>query len=326
VTVFLTGATGFIGRTLAVRLAREGHRVRCLVRTPAKAAWMREHPSLEPVHGDLEDGALLRTAAAGAEVIFHLAGCTSAVRKETLFAVNGDATGRLAEAASAAASPSARLVYVSSLAAAGPHTADRPAREESPPRPVSEYGRSKLLGEELLRRHCSGLSWTIIRPPAVYGPFDRDVLFLFKMARRGILLRVRGVNTETSLIHVDDLVEALVLAAFHPGAAGKHYYVSDGNVYNAGEIAATLRSLTGRGVNLPLPVSAMKLAGRFCDLAGLVTGRPLLLNSDKVTETLQPGWVCSSGKIRREIGFTPRIAMAEGFASTYRWYRSHGWI
>jgi dihydroflavonol-4-reductase len=326
VNVFLTGATGFIGRTLAVRLAEEGHRVRCLVRTPAKADWMREHPSLEPVHGDLEDGALLRTAAAGAEVIFHLAACTSAVRTETLFAVNGDATGRLAEAASAAAASSARLVYVSSLAAAGPHTADQPAREESPPRPVSEYGRSKLLGEELLRRHCSGLSWTIIRPPAVYGPFDRDVLFLFKLAQKGILLKVRGVHTETSLLHVDDIVEALLLAAFHPGATGKQYYVSDGNVYGGEEIAETLRTLAGRGVVLPLPVTAMKLAGRICDLAGRITGRPFLLNSDKVTETLQPGWVCSSEKIRRELGFVPRITMTEGFGSTYRWYRRRGWI
>lgn len=323
--IFLTGATGFIGRTLAVRLAREGHRVRCLVRTPAKADWMNEHPSLEPVHGDLEDSALLRTAAAGAEVIFHLAACTSAVRKETLFAVNGEATGRLAAAASAAASASARLVYVSSLAAAGPHSADRPAREESHPRPVSEYGRSKLLGEELLRRHC-GLPWTIIRPPAVYGPFDRDVLFLFKLAQKGILLKVRGVHTETSLLHVDDMVEALLLAAFHPSAEGKQYYVSDGHVYGGGEIVETLRTLAGRGVVLPLPVTAMKFAGRFCDLAGRITGRPFLLNSDKVIETLQPGWVCSSDKIKRELGFAPRITMAEGFSSTYRWYRRRGWI
>jgi nucleoside-diphosphate-sugar epimerase len=326
VNVFLTGATGFIGRHLAVRLAMEGHRVRCLVRTPTKAAWMKDHPSLEPIHGDLDDSALLRSASAGVEVIFHLAACTSAVRKKTLFAVNGDATGRLAEAASAAANTSARLVYVSSLAAAGPHTSDRPAREESAPSPISDYGRSKLLGEELLRRHSSGLSWTIIRPPAVYGPFDRDILFLFKLAKKGILLQIRGVKTETSLLHVDDIVEALFLAAFHPEAAGKHYYVSDGHVYGRGEIAETLRALAGRGFILPLPVAAMKLVGRFSDLAGLVTGRPLLLNSDKVAETLQPGWVCSSDRIRRELGFTPRLAMAEGFASTYRWYRSRGWI
>jgi dihydroflavonol-4-reductase len=326
VNVLLTGATGFIGRTLAVRLAREGHRVKCLVRTPAKAAWTREHPSLELIPGDLEDGSLLRTAAAGAEVIFHLAACTSAVRKETLFAVNGEATGRLAEAASATAASSARLVYVSSLAAAGPHTADRPAREDESPRPISEYGRSKLLGEELLRRHCGRLTWTIIRPPPVYGPFDRDVLFLFKLAQKGILLRVLGVRTETSLLHVDDIVEALLMAACHPDAAGKQYYVSDGSVYGGDEIARTLRSLTGRGVVLPLPVAAMKLAGRVCDLAGRVTGRPFLLNSDKVTETIQSGWVCSSDKIRSELGFTPRIPLAEGFSSTYRWYREHGWL
>jgi nucleoside-diphosphate-sugar epimerase len=325
VNIFLTGATGFIGRALAVRLARDGHRVRCLVRSPAKADWMREYPSIEVIPGDLGDGDLLRTAAAGAQVIFHLAACTRAVRKETLLSVNGDATGRLAVAVSAA-TPSARLVYVSSLAAAGPHTADRPAREESPPRPVSDYGRSKLLGEELLRRHCSGPSWTIVRPPAVYGPLDRDVLFLFKLAQKGILLKIRGIETETSLLHVDDIVEALLLSAFHPGAAGELYYVSDGNVYGGAEIAKTLRALAGRGVVLPLPAAAMKLAGRACDLAGRLTGRPFLLNSDKVTETLQPGWVCSSEKISKELGFSPRITVAEGFSSTYRWYRERGWI
>lgn len=324
--IFLTGATGFIGRNLAPRLAGEGHRVVCLVRDPSRAAWMSEFPSLEPVLGDIMDDGLLRSCVAGTDLVIHLAACTSAVSTETYFEINGRATGRLASLLAESGPGDARMIFLSSLSVAGPHTSASPAVEEEPPRPVSTYGESKLLGENLLQRNCGGRSWTVLRAPVVYGPYDRDVLFLFRLARRGILLRIRGVETETSLVHVDDLVEAVLLAAGSAEAGGKVYYVSDGRTYSRDGIHAAFREVTGRGTVVALPRAIMKGMGFLNDQAARISGKPALLNSDRVKESIQPGWVCRSDRIREDLGYTPGIFMEEGFRTTYDWYRDQGWI
>lgn len=324
--VFLTGATGFIGRHLATALAAEGHSVLCLVRDPSKSDWMRTCPGVEVVRGDLLDESALRACSGRADLVFHLAGCTSAVSRETYVAVNGHGTGKLAAAVASAAAPSVKIVYLSTLSVAGPRTAANPAREEEPPEPISTYGRSKLLGEELLRRHCSDRPWTIIRAPVVYGPHDRDVLLMFRLAAKGIILQVAGVRTELSLIHVKDMVRALILAGLRGPADGKVYYVSDGHVYTRDDVARHLRAAAGRGFALPVPPALMKVAGLVCDMTGRITGRPALLNSERVSESIQPGWVCRSARIEKDLGFSPGIAMAEGFPSTFRWYREQGWL
>jgi nucleoside-diphosphate-sugar epimerase len=261
-----------------------------------------------------------------AEILFHLAGCTGAVKREEYLEVNGLATGNLAEAVSSAGSRAARVVYLSSLAVAGPRTPRDPAVEDQEPDPITPYGESKLLGEKLLRRHLPGNGWTIIRSPVVYGPFDRDVLLLFRLASKGFILQILGVGTEISLIHVDDLVEALLLAGFSEKASGGIYYVSDGESYGRPEINGALRSAAGKGRILPAPAGLMKMAGLFFDAAAWVTGRPFLLNSDKIKEALQAGWVCRPDRIREELGFVPRMKIEEGFRSTYQWYRDNRWI
>lgn len=324
--ICLTGATGFIGRNLALRLARDGHRVACLVRNRARAAWIESAPSLETVPGDLLDGKALRACARGADLVIHLAACTSASSESVYFDINGRGTGMLAEAAAESASGKARLLYLSSLSAAGPGTSADPATEDTLPRPLSAYGRSKLQGENLLKSGCGGLPWTVIRAPVVYGPYDREVLLLFRLAKRGILLKILGVPTETSLIHVDDLVNALLLAAEREESAGRLYCVSDGRSYSAAEVHGALRLAAGGGIALPLPPALMKAVGLSNDLIARISGRPRLLGSDRVRETVQRGWVCSSERIARELGFSPRIGMKEGFRSTYAWYEKEGWL
>jgi len=324
--IFLTGATGFIGRNLALRLAGDGHRVVCLVRDPARAAWMKGFPALEPVPGDLMDDRVLRSCVAGTDLVIHLAACTSAVSKEAYFEINGRATGRLASLLAASGPRDSKMIFLSSLSVAGPHTSASPAVEEEPPRPVSTYGESKLLGEHLLQRNCGSRPWTVLRAPVVYGPYDRDVLFLFRLARRGILLRIRGVETETSLVHVDDLVEAVLLAARSGKTDGKVYYVSDGRTYTRDGIHAAFRNVTGRGIVVALSPAIMKGLGFLNDQASRLSGKPALLNSDRVKESIQPGWVCRSERIREDLEFTPGIFMEEGFRTTYAWYRDQGWI
>lgn len=324
-SVLVTGATGFIGRRLALRLAAEGEHVLCLARDPARAPWMRAAAELEPVRGDVRDRDLLGALAARAGTVYHLAGLTSALRRREFESVNAEATGRLAAAAAAAPVPP-KLVYASSLAAAGPRDAAHPAREEDPPRPTSPYGRSKLRGEELLRSEGAGLRWTILRPPWVYGPGDRATLALFRMAARGWFPNVRGGGLPLSLVHVDDLVEALVLAGRSPAADGRTYYVSDGTVHTLGELGAALLAAAGGGRAVPVPGLLLRLAGLAGEAAAELTRRAPLVGWHKACEGLEKGWVCDDARIRAELGYRARTALAEGVAATFAWYRTERWL
>lgn len=323
--VFLTGGTGFIGRNLAVKLARRGHYVRCLVRDPARTSWMGDHSGIEPVQGDIGDPGSLRRLLEGAQAVFHLAGLTKARNREEYLRVNGRGTENVA-AAVAACEGIRKVLLVSSLAVAGPRTAATPAREEDEPGPITWYGESKLLGERLFLERCGSLPWTIVRPPVVYGPFDRDVFLYFKAAASGFVPLLRGGTMELSLVHVEDLTEAILLAGFSPEADGKTYYVSDGAVHTTRGLADLLREILGQGRIIPVPASLLRAAGLLCDAGARLTGKPALLNRQKVRESLQDGWVCSDGRIRKELGYAPRVGIKQGFRSTLAWYRENGWL
>ncbi len=320
----MTGASGFIGRALALRLASDGTRVLALVRGAAKAGLLASTPGVELVHGDLRDPAVLRAITGRADIVYHLAGLTSARSRGEFMAVNGELTGALAAAAAGSPSPP-KLVLVSSLAVAGPRTAARPAREDDPPAPMNGYAESKLRGEELLRRAAAGARWTIVRPPWVYGPGDRATLALFRLASRGFFPSVRGGCMQISLVHVHDLVEALVLAG-GPAADGRIYYAADGAVHTVADLGRALLASCGGGRALHVPGFVFRLLGLAGEAAAWVGRRPPLLGRDKACEGLEPGWVCDDRRIRAELGYCSRIDLASGVAATLAWYRNQGWL
>lgn len=324
-TAVVTGATGFIGRRLARRLAESGTPVLALVRDPARAADLAATPGIELVRGDLRDRDLVRDLAARAGVLYHLAGLTSSRSRAEFMAVNGEVTGALAAAAAVAPKPP-KLVLVSSLAVAGPRPAARPAREDDTPAPVNAYGESKLLGEVLLRRAAAGVRWTIVRPPWVYGPGDHATLALFRLAARGFFPSVRGGCLEISLVHVDDLVDALVLAGASPRADGRVYYAADGAVHTVAQLGRSLLAACGGGRAVHLPGPVFRLMGLAGEAAAWLTRRPPLLGWDKACEGLEAGWVCDDGRIRAELGYRSRVDLDGGVAGTLSWYRRQGWL
>ena len=324
-TALVTGATGFIGRALALRLAASGTPVLALARDPAKAGDLAATPGIEIVRGDLRDGDLLRRLAVRADTVFHLAGLTSACSRAEFVAVNADGTGALAVAAAAAPAPP-KIVLVSTLSVAGPRPADRPAREEDPPRPTNAYGKSKLLGEEQLRRYAGSARWTIVRPPWVYGPGDRATLALFRLAQRGFFPSVRGGCLQISLVHVHDLVEAIVLAGAARAADGRVYYAADGEAHTVARLGQALLGACGGGRTLHVPGVVFRLAGLAGEAASWVTRRAPLLGWDKACEGLEPGWVCDDARIRAELGYRSRVGLEAGVLETLVWYRSKGWL
>src|SRR5581483_8675949 len=207
----VTGASGFIGRHLAEHLLREGVRVRVLVRDARR--W--RGPRTEMAVGDLADRAALRNAVRGVDRVYHVAGLTKARREADYFTVNHLGTVHLLQACLEVNPALRRFVLVSSQAAAGPVWAGRPVTEHDPPRPVSAYGWSKLRAEQAALACSPLLPITIVRPPVVYGPRDRDTLLVFRAARFGLVPRL-GPLACLSIVHVDDLVRGTRCAGEHP--------------------------------------------------------------------------------------------------------------
>ncbi len=324
--ILLTGATGFIGRNLALRLAGMGHHVVCLVRDMGRALWMSDHPGLEPVKGDISVKTSLAPHVENVDLVFHLAGVTKAKNRDEYMRVNGEGTGNLIDAVVLWGKGVKKVLYVSSLAVAGPHSSKNPAEENGNVAPITHYGESKLLGEDLLKSRSGDIPWTVIRPPVVYGPYDRDVYVYFKMAERGFVPVLGEGTMDLSIIHVEDVTAGIALAGFSDESDGETFYLSDGRVYTVGELLANLAEVAGGGRLIHIPPLLGKALGRAGDILALLTGDAQVINSQKVMEALQEGWVCSSEKISDLLGFLPTIEVSAGFALTYRWYRDTGWL
>ena len=319
---FVTGGTGFVGAHLVQALRARGDQVTCLVRNPAKAqalGWT----DVRLVRGDLDDVTALREGCADAEVIYHVAGRISARDRDEFLRANRDGTAKVLEAA--AQRSRGRFVFVSSLAAAGPTVPGTPIDESRPPSPVTPYGESKLAAELLVRAMAG--SWTIVRPPTVYGEWDREVLKVFKLARAGLAPVFGDGSQELSVIYAGDLAAALVAAATAPAAANRVYYAAHPVMTTSRELVRAIGRAVGRQpriVPLPGPIARGLLwtIGSIAHLAGRAT----LLSGDKAAEFLAPAWTCRSEALARDAGWRAATDLDVGLRRTADWYRREGWL
>ena len=328
---FVTGATGFVGSHLVETLLQEQHQVTCLARDPAKAARLFGQGAARVVPGDLSRVDALEAGCRDADVVFHAAGLVAARSRAEFFAVNRDGTARLLEIVRRVAGAGTRFVYVSSLSAAGPTHRGRAVTEDDPPRPVSHYGRSKLAGEEAVR--AGGLSWTVVRPPAVYGPRDTETLRMYRVARLGFMPMYTRPDQELSFIYVQDLARALVAAAA-PRCAKRTYFASHATPSTARESMATIfravRQATGKSARsprfLPIPQPMVMAALWVLETSARVVGRATILSADKGHEFLAEAWTCSPAALEQDTGWWAATDLETGVRRTAEWYAQHGWL
>jgi nucleoside-diphosphate-sugar epimerase len=322
----VTGGTGFVGRHLVRRLVGARQPVRCLVRDLARAQALLP-PEVEFVAGDLGDHAALARAVAGAEVVLHLAGLVKASDPRRYHAVNGDGTRALCAAVARARPAPLRLLYTSSLAAAGPSAPGRPRAEDVPPAPISHYGRSKLDGERAVRELGDQVPITIVRPPAVYGPEDRELLALFRLVARGLRPAIGCGPRWVSLVHVHDLVRALADFARHDAAAGRIYFVAEPEPYTWRLLFDLVqRALGNRVLPLVVPELLVHLAALGAQGIARLRRRDAMFNRDKARELCARAWTCRTDRAADELGFRCAITAATGIPATIDWYRREGWL
>jgi len=315
--IFVTGATGFIGRYLCERLLSDGFRVRGTFlesESPLSLPDGVEPSTIQPLGPDTKwTGAL-----AGVETVIHLAGrvhimADNADDPLTEFRrVNVDGTAQLAREAAKAGVK--RFVFISSIKVNGEET-KAPYTDGSPPMPSDPYGVSKWEAEEALRRieKKTGMEVAVVRPVLVYGPgVKANFLSMMKIVRRGIPLPFAGISNRRSLVYVGNMVDALVLCASHPAAAGQTWLISDGEDVSTPELVARMAS----ALNVP----ARQLRCPYCllDLAGRVTGRR------DVIRRLSGSLSVDISKIRRELGWNPPFTMEDGLRETAGWYMRAG--
>ena len=322
--VLVTGATGLVGGHLIDRLIERGDTVTALVRSPERAAPLASR-GVQLIAGDLSDTAAIASAVRGQDVVYHSAAKLGARTESELMEPNREGTRRIATACAAQPNPP-RLVLVSSMAAGGPARHGAPKTVAGDDHPVTMYGRSKLAAEQVLP--SLSLPWTILRPPTVYGPRDRDNLLpFFKAARFGIAPMLGDGSLELSVIHLADLADALVLAGTAPDVVGQVFYVNHPDIVTAANLLrAIARSLHRDVIPIPIPRwavrGALTLTGAWAELFH----QSSILHPDKVNEFFQEAWTADPTPFMTATGWTPRFNLEAGLADTAAWYRNERWI
>lgn len=315
-TLLITGGNGFVGRALTEHLLQQGYQVRIVSRhAPQKQP---ANPAVTLVQADYQNTDSLVKAMEGCCGVFHLAAAIFGFNYHDFEKANILATKHVVEAVNKTPSIKA-FIHVSSLAASGfAPDKEHPRTEDQTPAPISDYGRTKLGGEEAVKTLRPGVKWTIIRPPIVYGKNDSGVSKIALWVKRGLMVNTSG-NGYFSFIHVDDLVRALWQAYLLPQTANETYFVSESEIYSWDYFISQMALAMGRRKPFmpKAPTFLMYVAAWIYEQVARLTGTQPALNYDKVAEAIIPGhWICSNKKwvALTDQKFTP---LAEGLKKSF---------
>jgi len=316
----LTGASGFVGSHVAEALIGARVKTRLFVRKRTSFINSLEKKGAEIFVGSgPDDLVVLSESLDGTDAVIHCAAAVRAVCQKDFTWANVTFTKNIV----GLLNEHQRLVFISSQAAAGPSNLNPPVDEKQDPAPINGYGKSKLQAETIVRKwgDAHHQNYIILRPSSVFGPREKDFSLLFKSIHNGLCLLPGDGGQQLSIIHVDDLVEA-ILAAVVAGKRGRIYFVANDEPCNWIQIADAIKSALNRpGVlTLKLPVFIAAPLSRIFDTIALFTGRPSLLSREKVVEMKQKAWICSNRRIKHDLSWRPCLTMLQGVEATAEWY------
>jgi nucleoside-diphosphate-sugar epimerase len=297
--IAITGATGFIGSTIARRLLAAGWEIRALTRRTSDRNLLSGF-GVRWVEGALDDVDSLKRLVRGVDAVVHCAGLVRAATQGQFNLVNDDGVRHMVQAATEQNSVP-RFLLISTLAAREPH--------------LSYYAGSKRQGEEVLTANFGDMPWAVFRPPGVYGPGDRDLLPIFRWIMNGFAPIIGSGKGRFSLLYVDDLAEAVVQWLDHGNRHGCTFELHDGNPegYSWHDVIDTIARLRGRFVvRLKVPVILVKILAALNQLSAQTLGYAPMLTPGKVRELRHPNWICDNTALVNDTGWAPRILLEEG--------------
>jgi dihydroflavonol-4-reductase len=322
--VLLTGATGFIGRHLCHRLVAEGHSVLALVRNGAKASAL-PRTGISQLGGDLSLFDRTDVVLPPCELVVHLAGVVTASSRDEYDALNHRAVKTLVQCIGRQSWRPRRLLFASSLAAAGPTVRGVRKNESNPCEPIDDYGRAKLAAERFLRE--APFPTTSFRPSIVFGPKDAATLTFFRMAARGWGFRVGGPPQGFSFIDIDDLVDGILRMAGETTADHLTYFVTSDHDTDSQQLWEALSAVLGKRVRvLVVPRGALWGATVASTALSKVFGFRNQLDRKQYDQLTAPSFLCSSEALQRAYGWKPRLDLAETLHKALAGYRADGWI
>lgn len=323
--VLITGANGFVGYHLLQAALSRGYDVHAAVRKNSVIDHLKVLPvGLVQLQYDENDFLKKQLDAEAYDYIIHAGGLTRAFNQVEYDVANVGVTGKLVHALQGNTALK-KMVLISSLAAIGPlQNANEQITEKTMARPVTAYGRSKRVAELTLQQ--SALPWVIIRPTAVYGPREKDLLQLMKSVAKGWDVYIGKTEQQLSFVYVKDLAEA-VLNAMEQPVYSEDYNITDGKVYSRYEMANTiLHYLNKNARRFHLPYGLVKSVAFLLEQGGRLTSKMPLLNVDKLHELTALNWNCAIDKAVAQLHYHPQYHLSNGLTETIDWYQQNKWM
>lgn len=323
--VLITGASGFVGYHLIEESLRKGLEVYAAVRSTSAVDHLKALP-IRFTTADFSNVSALREdlEAHQYDYVIHAAGATKAASEGDYMRINAEYTRNLGQAIAEVQLPLRKFVFLSSLAAAGPSQNRAAITEHDRAKPVTWYGKSKLLAEGYLSG-INTLPVVTLRPTAVYGPRDRDIFILLKTFAQGLEPYIGWGEQQLSFIYVKDLA-SVTIDALRSNITGKTYNVADGRSYDRYELAnITKEILKMRTLRVHIPTAVVRALALMQETAGRMRGNIPALNRNKIAE-LTANWSCSIDNICKDLGFMPRYSLENGLAETIQWYKDNQWL
>jgi nucleoside-diphosphate-sugar epimerase len=325
--VLVTGASGFLGSHVAEQLLARGDQARCLVRKSSNTKYL-EQLGVELAYGAVDQPDSLGPAVVGVDAVIHCAGLVKARNAEEFDAVNHRGSAALATAVAEHNPSVKRFVLVSTAAIMGPSEPGIKHQRDTPPRPVTEYGHSKLRGELAVRALSDKIAVTVLRPPAIYGARDPEMFAFFQMVSYGVAFKMGGGFDAMEVVYGPDCAAACIQAIDAQVPSGSVYFVTDGEPRSfdqmATDIASALHVETwGRPV---IPLSVLRIAARASEAFGRVANKPMMFTKDKVNELAIKHFEFDTDSTRADLQWTPKVSFREGAKLTAAWYRDNHWL
>lgn len=322
----VTGANGFVGSHLVDLLISERYTVRCITRKSSNLQWLKGK-KVEIYDCGLENKELLEKVFYGAEYVYHVAGVIKSKTPDGYFQGNVDNTKVLLEAALRYKRALKKIVIVSSQTAVGPSEKNKPVNENSPCRPITNYGKSKLAEEDLARLYMDRLPITICRAPAVFGERDTETFIIFNTFAKGIFATIGFGEKKVSFIHAADLVNGFHLAAINPKSKGQTYFISSEEFYTWKQVGNIVsKILNKKAVHIAIPHFVIFTAALFAQFFAQFSSKPATLNIEKAKDITRNYWTCDTSKAINELGYHQNLSIEEGLKRTLSWYKDNNWI